>query len=191
MVSLYGEESAASVYQRLEEIDPVLNDMVQRIAYDYFWALPGLSVSEKSFVTIVSLLATEKSEQIQIHLQGFLNTGGAVLTLGHILKILSEKDSSLKDSVHELFDKGRKLVLDTAAPCPEDLAIEVAILSHSARGELHLLEAEIRTYLIRGYDPERLRCFFRHQIAYCGFPTGMNALAVLGSSIQAPLLDSM
>lgn len=54
MDQLYGKEISEQVCDRLEELDPLLNKEVQEIAYNHYWALPGLSIRDKSLITIVS-----------------------------------------------------------------------------------------------------------------------------------------
>src|SRR5581483_8403101 len=72
MDELYGKEVADKVYNRLQELDPELNEVVQKIAYDHFWARPGLNIRDKSLVTVASLIAMGKEEQTKIHMNGFL-----------------------------------------------------------------------------------------------------------------------
>ena len=67
MVQLYGTESAKKVNDRLEELDPEFNELVQKVAYDIFWKRPGLTIREKSLVTVAALIAMQKAEQTKIH----------------------------------------------------------------------------------------------------------------------------
>ena len=69
---LYGEERSKLVYQRLQYLDPNLNEEIQRIAYDHYWARPGLSFEDKSLVTVISLIALNKEEQTRIHIHGLI-----------------------------------------------------------------------------------------------------------------------
>src|ERR1017187_5679012 len=78
MEQLYGAEYSKEVYNRLEELDPELNDLIQEMPYDKFWARPGLSIRDKSLVTVAALVAMGKEEQARIHMRGFLNAEGTV-----------------------------------------------------------------------------------------------------------------
>ncbi len=82
---LYGEEFASQVNQRLEELDPELNFLIQSIPYDQFWSRPGLSTRDKSLATVSALIALGREEQIQIHMRGFLHSGGTEEELRNIL----------------------------------------------------------------------------------------------------------
>lgn len=85
MTSLYGKDYAQKVYERLEELDPELNQVIQGVAYDQFWSRDGLSIRDKSLITVASLIATGKAEQTRIHMTGFLNSGGSIDELRNAL----------------------------------------------------------------------------------------------------------
>ena len=68
---LYGKKYSKNVYERLEELDPELNRIIQEIPYDYFWAREGLSIRDKSLITVAALVAMGKEEQTRIHMNGF------------------------------------------------------------------------------------------------------------------------
>jgi 4-carboxymuconolactone decarboxylase len=76
MDELYGERYSQEVYERLESLDPELNDLIQEIPYDKIWSRPGLNMRDKSLITVVALIAMGKEEQSRIHMRGFLNSGG-------------------------------------------------------------------------------------------------------------------
>ena len=73
MTAVYGAGADQQVYDRCQELDPIFNDFVQNVIYDWLWALPPLSLADKSLITVVSLLALEKAEQLKIHLCGMLH----------------------------------------------------------------------------------------------------------------------
>jgi 4-carboxymuconolactone decarboxylase len=78
MTELYGADYATQVANRLEELDPELNKVIQSVAYDQLWSRDGLSLRDKSLVTVAALIAMGKEEQTRIHMTGFLNSGGQV-----------------------------------------------------------------------------------------------------------------
>jgi 4-carboxymuconolactone decarboxylase len=76
MNALYGPKYAEEVMDRLTSIDPAFGQLARDVAYEVFWARPGLDIKTKSLVTTVALLALGKEEQSKIHITGFLNAGG-------------------------------------------------------------------------------------------------------------------
>ncbi|MEW6057753.1 MAG: carboxymuconolactone decarboxylase family protein [Bdellovibrionota bacterium] len=76
MKKLYGNYSKA-VSDRLESLDPELNQIIQDIPYEFFWTREGLSIRDKSLITVAALVAMGKEEQTAIHMRGFLNSGGS------------------------------------------------------------------------------------------------------------------
>lgn len=72
---LYGGYSDQLV-DRLESLSPKLNEVIQSVAYDQFWSRPGLDLKTKSMITVTSLVALGKYEQLKIHIRGYLNSGG-------------------------------------------------------------------------------------------------------------------
>src|SRR5947207_997637 len=88
--ALYGEKESKRVYQMLDDLDPILNESVQTIAYDYFWAIEGLSIRDKSLVTLATLFVLGKDPQIRPHMIGFLNTGGTAHELVGALLYLTK-----------------------------------------------------------------------------------------------------
>jgi 4-carboxymuconolactone decarboxylase len=76
MDELYGKKYSQAVYERLESLDPELNTLIQEIPYDLIWSRPGLSMRDKSLITVTALIAMGKEEQSRIHMRGFLNSGG-------------------------------------------------------------------------------------------------------------------
>lgn len=89
MLELYGAGMATNVAQRLNDLDRDFGELVGTIAYDIFWARPGLSTRDKSLVTVASLIALNKEEQIRIHMNGFLNAGGTKEALAATLMQLA------------------------------------------------------------------------------------------------------
>ncbi len=85
LTELYGEEFAKQVYDRLESLDPELNSLIQAIPYDQFWSRSVLSIRDKSIATIAALVALGREEQTQIHMRGFLHSGGSEEELRNLL----------------------------------------------------------------------------------------------------------
>lgn len=75
---LYGDEYASELEQYLIDLNPDLNEMVQRLAYDGLWGRTGLSRRDKSLITVASLVAQYRPEQLSLHIRGFLASGGSL-----------------------------------------------------------------------------------------------------------------
>lgn len=203
MDQLYGEELANFVYNRLQNLDPELNREIQRIAYDHYWARPGLSIRDKSYVTVVSLIALSKEEQIRIHLNGFLNAGGTVEVLSETLlqlsiltstsaalnglhalrEVLSQRkldDNTIRNFVFKTEERLREITLIKEINLSSrDLNIST-ISALVALGDLIKLKVAMKAFLENSESTkEDLKNILIHQIVYCGFPSAMNGFAVL------------
>jgi len=86
---LYGNDYASELEQYLQDLHPDLNEAVQRLAYDGLWGRSGLSQRDKSLITVASLVALYRPEQLQLHIRGFLNSGGTVADLRNVFIHLS------------------------------------------------------------------------------------------------------
>lgn len=78
MEQLYGAEHAKELFDRLNHFDTELCDVTQDVAYDVFWARPGLPTRDKSLITVAALITMGLERQTKVHMQGFLNSGGTV-----------------------------------------------------------------------------------------------------------------
>lgn len=207
MKHLYGKEVAGTVYNRLQNLDPDLNREIQRVAYDHYWARPGLSIRDKSFVTVVSLIALGKEEQIRIHLNGFLNAGGTagmladtlvhmgllvsptsarngltalleVLNQRHVsVELIKEINTDVETRLNELTK-----ITEIGLSVRDDNILEVS--TFVAVGDLTRLKTAMVKYFNFGGEMEDLKNVLIHQIVYCGFPSAMNGFAVLKDLIS-------
>lgn len=183
MKELYGEQVSQRVFDRIQDLDPELNLLIQQIAYDVFWAREGLSVKEKSIVTILTLFALQKEEQSRIHLNGFFNSkGSANEAFGYL-----ESISSLigEQSSHKAIQAINEVISSRGMSGSGNLSLQemevsyAKLIVHAARGNLPSLKTEIQKFINTGGNVETLRGAFIHMIVYAGFPTAMNAFAVL------------
>ncbi len=203
--ALYGKDYADKVYNRLQELDPLLNEIIQRVAYDVFWAREGLSTRDKSLVTVVSLIALGKEEQIRIHINGFLGAGGSLQALQgmliHLGAVVGRESAmnglmGLKETLSARGVEDTKIIqiinhvganlnnLSTIKVWDnDDLDLKdkniVNVAAAVAIGKQAETRDAIWKYLVDGGDLDTLRNIFIHQIVYCGFPTAMNAFAAL------------
>lgn len=183
MDQLYGETISKQVYERLQDLDPELNILIQQIAYDVFWSREGLSVKQKSLVTVLTLFALQKEEQTRIHLNGFFSSSGKVSEVYNYLSSIEDligADSSAKAqaAVQEVI-QNRGLAADTEALSDNLETTYARTVIFAAKGDLSNLKLSIQDYLDQGGEIETLRSTFIHMIVYAGFPTAMNSFAVL------------
>lgn len=187
MTRLYGEAKSNQVYNRLQHLDSELNELIQRIAYDVFWAREGLTINEKSAVTIATLIVLAKEEQIQIHLNGFLDTGGTRESLIEVFFACAPNlspDRLAKSLLNINLVLRQRSISDlsgTEAPERRKSRIgQIATLSSTlAIGNQEQTESNMRELLTNGFDRESVRSVILHQIVYAGFPTAMNGFAAL------------
>ena len=207
MDSLYGKEISEKVYDRLESIDAEFNAEIQTIAYDHYWALPGLSLKEKSLVTLTSLIALKKEEQSKIHFMGFLNSGG---TFAEVIDLLLHLGKELDDNAKNYgFEALKSCLIEKNSP--EGVLNEVensfftliknpmpkAVLEESLIDLLRItltivsedcqrMENTFSIYMMREIgNLEVIRHVLMQLIVYCGFPIVMNGFSALRRSIIA------
>ncbi|GEM_PF-1945564 len=206
MEELYGSKVSDRVYERLQELDPILNEEIQKIAYDHYWKLPGLSMRDKSLVTLVSLIVLHKEEQIRIHINGFINSGGTYEDIFNMLiylaepnnikasekgfealiNVLIERDEPKENlkNFQNMFTENIKNISQNK----KDMILNerdrhmITIASCVALGVQEEIKASIKCFLQKyPCSKDDLRNIFIHQIVYCGFPTAMNAFSALKS----------
>ncbi len=195
---LYGNARANLVWQRLEAIDPELNKEIQQIAYDHYWTRPGLSLKEKSLVTVMSLISFNKEEQTRIHLHGLIHLGTTLSELAFLMVHLKAKTSlvSAEKAIEACFDvlierqyaendieqfKNLLAIKSCNIQAREKWIIDSALAS--AAGNSTATRIAIKAALENGLSVNDLKCIFIHQIVYCGFPTAMNAFVVLQEAL--------
>lgn len=193
---LYGEERAGLIAERLVNISPEFNYFAQTVAYDIFWTLPGLSLLDKSLVTVASLIAMHKEEQTRIHMYGFLHAGGNPSTLisaaylvdnlypseqmESMLKIITDvlHEHKIDDAhIEELFNATSVQNLSTWEQCIISLAAAVAACD----------KPQIKYRIQQSIDAgllDVIKHVFTHQIVYCGFPTAMDAFTILQQTLK-------
>jgi 4-carboxymuconolactone decarboxylase len=199
--ALYGEQESKRIYQMLESLDPTLNAAVQNVAYNYFWASEGISIRDKSLITIATLAAMNKVPQIRSHMVGFLNTGGSVNELlGALLYIAKIANASfainglkilfnilekteqlhnfpeIEDSFYQSLENRDQTIYRLT---PKDQRI-VSLATHVALCQEENIKQSIHDFLAEADCNETfLRNLLIHQIVYCGFPTVINAFSLL------------
>ena len=59
-------------------IAPKLADLTEHVLFDDVWKRPGLSKRDRSLVTVASLVALNRTEQLRFHLQHAVDNGVTV-----------------------------------------------------------------------------------------------------------------
>ena len=209
MVKLYGSKVSDRVYEQLQELYPILNEEIQKIAYDHYWKLPGLSMRDKSLVTLVSLIVLHKEEQTRIHINGFINSGGTKEDIFNMLTYLAESNniqSSEKgfealidvlierDEPKEILKEFQKKFVNNTKNIntnKKDVILNerdryiIDVASCVALGQQEKTKTSIKIFLNESpCSKEDLKNIFIHQIVYCGFPSAMNGFSALKSVLD-------
>lgn len=200
MRELYGEKESALVFEMLENLDPELNKIVQNIAYGYFWARGGLTICEKSLITVSSLLAMRKERQTRPHMIGFLNTGGSseeiIAVLVELSRIIGadigengllvlcdvlEANGTPIDAIQNI--KNLFIQYTNNADSLIKLASERTLQLAKVSGFVAIGEFEKTKEAMKGRNcsDSDLRNLLIHQIVYCGFPAAINGFFALKS----------
>lgn len=204
MDQLYGSKLSKEVFENLENLDADLNKEIQEIAYERYWARPGISIRDKSLVTVVSLIALRKEKQTKPHMIGFFNTGGTKEELISVLHFLSKtlgfqyvekavticcdilKENGVKeDSLKQIkISFQQENNADDKFMINRDIFI-ANIASCAAIGNQDKTESSIMEFLQNNSsNTNDVRNILIHQIIYCGFPVAVNGFAALKSAIE-------
>lgn len=190
MIQLYGQDLSDAVYSRCQELGGEFNELVQRVVYDVFWARSGLTLKEKSLITVLSLIVLNKEEQLQIHLTGYFHQGGNPQEILQILSYMKNSGYiSSADKASAILNKvtGENSVISANAQeiisslnFNENLKGFIDLAARIALGDNAKTEACMRTLLKnQALSREQIQNVMLHQIVYCGFPCTMNGFAVL------------
>lgn len=191
MSYLYGHDTLSKIKERLAYLDDSLNEIVEKIAYEYFWCRDGISLQEKSLVTLATLVSTKKIEQIHLQAHCFLNTGWSSKAFSQLLDGLKPfLTTEYKNEVEHIFSFVSEGKLDFGKT--EDTSMKLigeddlllAKLAASIATQEHLF---INKYLMESLNKgleEKIRNTFIHLIVYCGFPAVVNGFSVLMECIE-------
>lgn len=81
---LYGNY-ANELGDLLDSLDKEFADIIREFPYQNIWSRPGLTLKERSIATISSLIAMGREDQTEIHMRGFLNSGGTTNELKELI----------------------------------------------------------------------------------------------------------
>jgi len=82
---MFGKQGAHDQVEHTTDLNDKLQDFVTRNCFGDFWQRDGLSIKDRSKITIAMLIATGKQHEIRIHLRGGLRNGLSPLELREIV----------------------------------------------------------------------------------------------------------
>lgn len=191
MKKLYGKRNAQTVFDTCQATDPYFNKFVQEIIYDQIWCIPGLPLTEKSLVTIVTLSTIEKHEQLDIHLSGYLNIESAAVKINEVFYYMEDKKFITEDQLEGILKTVKNLGLDNAAPSKNTMLLsdrEEAIINIAhfvaKSAYIHLGNSMKETLKMGVLSRQDIANIMRHQMIYCGCPCTMNGFGVLNKIVS-------
>jgi alkylhydroperoxidase/carboxymuconolactone decarboxylase family protein YurZ len=190
MDALYGKTMSEVVYARCHELSPVFNKLVQEVVYDIFWRRKGVPLIQKSLVTIVTLIALEKEEQLRIHLSGYLHLGATPNQVRNIFSHMEKggyiESADLSNAIlNEIIKENREnhhddslFLVDDADKLIIDLTASVAI------GDREKINKSIKQALSGGFLKEDIENMMLHEMMYCGLPCALLGFSVLRECVE-------
>src|SRR5271165_4982020 len=81
--------SSSDPREKLRPIVPKLIDLTEKVLFGDVWERPGLSKRDRSLITVATLVATYRPEQLPGHLERALNNG---VTKDEIIELITHLD---------------------------------------------------------------------------------------------------
>jgi len=82
--TMFGAGGAEDQVENTNDLNDKLQDFVTRNCFGDIWQRTGLSISDRSKITLAMLIATGKSHEIRVHMRGAIENGVTVLELREI-----------------------------------------------------------------------------------------------------------
>lgn len=201
---LHGNESQ-TIYTTYQDIDPFLNQFIQKVLYDKIWTLPSvLTLKQKNLATIVSLITLNKMEFAEIYIRSFLNIGGTAHEINDAMHYLAHK-GYIKDLSRtlQLVKNSSKNKTDrdfNDINLPSECAL-IDVSAHIALGNNEKTKACLQQVAeTQKLTLEQIAATMRHIMIYCGCPCTMNGFAIfkllfpnasIKEKITPPVLSNM
>ncbi|GAB3618286.1 4-carboxymuconolactone decarboxylase [Okibacterium endophyticum] len=83
--AMFGAAGAEDQVEHTTDLNDKLQDFVTRNCFGDIWQRPGLSMADRSKVTLAMLIATGKSHEIRVHLRGALANGVSPVELRELV----------------------------------------------------------------------------------------------------------
>ncbi|MGP3535556.1 carboxymuconolactone decarboxylase family protein [Microbacterium sp. RD1] len=82
---MFGPEGAEGQVEHTTDLNDKIQDYVTRYCFGDIWQRDGLSLTDRSKVTLAMLIAQGKSHELRIHVRGALANGVSVLELREVI----------------------------------------------------------------------------------------------------------
>ncbi|WP_324651307.1 carboxymuconolactone decarboxylase family protein [Georgenia sp. H159] len=83
--AMFGPAGAEDQVEHTTDLDDKLQDFVTRYCFGDIWQREGLSVADRSKITLAMLIATGKPHEIRVHTRGALENGVSPLELREVV----------------------------------------------------------------------------------------------------------
>lgn len=82
---MFGPAGAEGQVDNTTDLDDKLQDFVTRYCFGDIWQRPGLSMADRSKITLAMLIATGKPHEIRVHLRGAVANGVTPIELRELV----------------------------------------------------------------------------------------------------------
>lgn len=82
--TMFGPAGAEDQVENTSDLNDKLQDFVTRSCFGDIWQRSGLSIIDRSKITIAMLIATGKSHEIRVHMRGAIENGVSIIELREI-----------------------------------------------------------------------------------------------------------
>lgn len=82
---MFGPAGAEGQVDNTTDLDDKLQDFVTRYCFGDIWQRPGLSMADRSKITLAILIATGKPHEIRVHLRGAVANGVTPIELRELV----------------------------------------------------------------------------------------------------------
>jgi 4-carboxymuconolactone decarboxylase len=83
---MVAQQSKSSVRDLLGDVAPKLVELTEQVVFGDIWERPGLSKRDRSLITVATLVALNRTEQLRGHLERALNNG---VTQDEIIELIT------------------------------------------------------------------------------------------------------
>ncbi len=87
---LVGEKDALTIFENLKNYDSDFANFLNEQLFGSIWTRPGLEIKIRSFITMASLIAFGRFNQLRLHMKAALNLGITELQLKEMIFHLSQ-----------------------------------------------------------------------------------------------------
>lgn len=82
---MFGPEGAEGQVEHTTDVNDKIQEFVTRVCFGDIWQRGGLSITDRSKITIAMLIAQGKSHEIRIHIRGAIANGVAPIEIREII----------------------------------------------------------------------------------------------------------